>query len=75
MKEKNSKNGGEHARIGTKFWNEIEEIKDQRLRSGTSKERLSTEKITNTITAHKLWKQIKEDTVSISEEEINKYGK
>jgi hypothetical protein len=75
MKEKNNKNGGEHARIGAKFWNEIEEIKDQRLRDGTSKERLSTEKITNIITAHKFWKQIKEDIILIPGEEISKYGK
>ena len=75
MKDKNNKNGGQHARIGVKFFNEIEKIKDLRLRNGTSRERLSTEKITNTIISHKLWEKIKEDTIIISEEEINKYGK
>lgn len=75
MKEKNNKNGGQQARIGIKFFNEIEEIKDLKLRNGTSKERLSTEKITNMISSHLIWKKIKEDITLAVEEEINRHGK
>lgn len=72
--EKNKKNGGAHSRLGLKFHSEIEKIKDMRLRNGKSKERISTEKITNMIVRHKIWPQVFKDILSLEEEEIQKYG-
>ena len=70
-----NKKGGCQSRVGIKFFTSIENIKDQRLRNGKSKDRISTERITNLICSHKLWKQIIIDTINASEEEFNEYGK
>lgn len=71
---RNKRNGGILSRMGLKFHHEIEAIKDARLINGTSRERVSTEKITNLIIRHKHWKGIFEDLVKASEEEVNEYG-
>lgn len=69
----NNKKGGVPARIGENFHKEIEKIKDQRLLKGKSKERMSTEKITNLIVRHKeAWDIIYKDLINLEEEEINK---
>jgi hypothetical protein len=73
MVEKN--NGGVPARIGKRFHEEIEKIKDARLKNGKSKERPSTEKITNLIVRHKeSWKYISNDIINAEEEDVNRYG-
>lgn len=74
IRGKNKKHGGFPCRIGEKFHKVIEEIKDARLRNGKSKERVSTEKITNLITRHNSWKEIFLNIVEASEEEVNEYG-
>ena len=74
MPEKSKQNGGKQSRIGTRFFLEIENIKDLRLRNGKDKDRISTEKITNMIIKHACWKDISRDTINLSEEEIKKYG-
>lgn len=63
-----------NCRNGRKFYDEIERIKDQRLRNGKSKDRVSTEKITNLIVAHKGWSTLAEEIIELSEEEVNKHG-
>ena len=67
-------NGGKHMRIGLKFHKDIEDIKDERLKNGNSKERVSTEKITNLIIKHDSWGYIRQDLIEAPEEEINQYG-
>lgn len=74
-KKRNGKNGGVPSRIGIRLYNEVEDIKDKRLRNGKSKERVATEKITNLITRHKLWPEIKQEIIDADEEEVTKYGK
>lgn len=61
-------------RNGRKFYEEVEKIKDKRLRNGKSKDRVSTEKVTNLIVSHKGWEGIAADIIEISEEEANKHG-
>ena len=73
--ENGKKNGGVQCRIGTNFYKAIEEIKDLRLRNGKSKDRVSSEKITNMIIRHADWKNIFNDMVNCPEESINIYGK
>ena len=68
------KNGGIQQRMGEKFHKEVEDIKDERLRNGKSKNRLATTKITNLIAKHKLWKDIKANLIEASEEEVEQYG-
>lgn len=68
-------NGGITSRMGERFHREIERIKDQRLRNGKSKDRISTEKITNCIVRHSSWKDIAEKIIQSDEEELNEYGK
>ncbi len=68
------KNGGVMSRIGERFYKEIERIKDERLKNGKSKDRVATEKITNLIIRHKLWKDIANEMINIDEEEVEKYG-
>jgi len=70
----NNKKGGKNSRIGLKLFNEIERIKDNRLKIGTSKDRISTEKLTNMLVRHKLFSIIALDIINSPEEEINKYG-
>ncbi len=62
-------NKTKQARLGERFHKEIEEIKDARLRNGKSKERISTERISNLIARHNLWQKIKED-VTLAEEDL-----
>ena len=50
-------------------------IKDKRLRNGKSKDRVSTEKITNLIVRHSSWEQISNKIIEADEEEVNKFGK
>lgn len=79
-------NGGTMARIGSKFHKEIEEIQQAKLKNGTgvdptTKKIVSIEKLTNLITRHKYWKDIKiednikQDLIKASIEEVNEYGK
>lgn len=68
------KKGGKSSRLGEMFYREIESLKDARLRNGKSKERVSTEKITNLIVRHKGWKEIAESIIEAKKEEIDKYG-
>lgn len=63
------------SRIGGKFRRKIEEIKDARLINGKSKDRISTEKITNMIVRHNDWSKISKHIIEAKEEEINTYGK
>ena len=75
MEGKIKKNGGVQSRMGERFYKEVELIKDKRLRNGKSKERVSTEKITNLIVRHKLWPEIAEEIIEANEEEVKEYGK
>lgn len=68
------KNGGVMSRVGERFYKEVERIKDARLRNGKSRDRVATEKITNLIIRHKLWKDIADEIIEINEEEVNRYG-
>jgi len=67
--------GGKQARVGSRFFDEVEKIKDARLRNGKSKERISSEKITNLIVRHVMFKQISEEIINSKEEDVNNYGK
>ena len=67
------KNGGVSSRLGIKFNESIEQIKDQRLLNGKSKQRVSTEKITNLIIRHKSWLSISEDIVKAEQKEVDQY--
>lgn len=69
-----SKNGGIMARIGEKFHEEMEDIKNKRLRNGKSLDRDSTSKITNLMIRHKLWNDIKADLIIADAGEIKRYG-
>lgn len=62
-----------HSKIGKQFHEELEDIKTQRIKRGTSKEKLSSEKLTNLIVRHTGgWKIMKEDLINATEEEIEK---
>jgi hypothetical protein len=74
QQERNKKSRGIQQRIGYRLYHEIEAIKDKRLTSGKSRKRVSTVKISNLITRNKFWKQLSEDIISASEEEVNQYG-
>lgn len=69
-----SKNGGKMARIGNKFHDELKDIKKERIKNGKSEDMSSTSKITNLITRHAFWINIKKDLINAKDEEINKYG-
>ena len=62
------------SRIGKNFHEEVEKIKDAKLRNGSARERLSTEKITNLITKHNRWKEIASHIVQASAQEVSEYG-
>jgi len=62
------------SRIGSNFFKRIEEIKDTRLTDGKDKDRLSSEKITNLIVKHKLWKEIEKDIINATQEEVKEHG-
>ncbi len=68
-------NGGIPSRMGARFHKEIELIKDKRLRNGKSKDRVSTEKITNLIVRHTSWPKISNEIIEADDEEVNKFGK
>jgi len=68
------KNGGKMARIGNKFHEEIKEIRKERIKNGKDPELSTTSKITNLITRHSLWKDIKKGVINIEDEEVKKYG-
>lgn len=61
-----------HARIGDKFNKEIEEIKQIRIKSGKDNKKKSTRTLTNLITKHSRWPEIKRDMVKFI---FNKNGK
>lgn len=66
---------GKMSRLGKKFHEEIEDIKNQKLKNGTSKDRVSTEKITNLVVRHKKsWSLIKKDIIKIQESEVEEFG-
>lgn len=69
-----SKNGGVMARIGKKFHAEMEDIKKERVKKGHTVDKTGVSKITNLITRHTLWNNIKEDLINASEEEVYTYG-
>lgn len=73
--EKNNHNGGKPSRLGMKLHNEIERIKDDKLKNGTVNFRLSTEKITNLIASHNYWKDIAKDIIKADMEEVNLHVK
>lgn len=73
-KEIIKKNGGVPARIGHKFSEKLEFIKDERLANRKSKERVSTEKLTNLIIKHPSWEDIEKDIINATSEEIEKHG-
>ncbi len=70
------KNGGKMSRIGEKFHKAIEGIRDMKVENKTAKSRdkISTEKITNLIIRHKYWPEISKHIADASEEEVQKYG-
>ena len=72
---KSKRNGGVQSRMGERFYKEIERIKDKRLRNGKSKERVSTEKITNLIVRHSSWSEIADKIIEADEKEVNEHGK
>ncbi len=72
--EKIKKNGGKMTRVGERFYKEIELIKDKRLRNGKSKDRVSTEKITNLLVRHNSWPKIVNEIIEADEVEVNKFG-
>lgn len=63
-----------NSRVGEKFHKEIELIKDLRLRNGKSKDRISTEKLTNMIVRHPHWQEIFNALCEEEESKIIKYG-
>ena len=65
---------GNQARIGQKFYKEVEAIKDKRLRKGKEKERMSTKILTNQIVRHSLWPDIAKEIIKADEEEVKTYG-
>ncbi len=65
---------GNQARIGQKFYKEVEAIKDKRLRNGKDKDRMSTKIITNLIVRHDLWADIAKKIIKADEEELKTYG-
>lgn len=67
-------NGGVSSRIGNKFFKAIEDIKDARLRNGKSRDRVSTEKITNLIIRHSHWSRIAKDIIEADQQEVDRYG-
>ncbi len=62
------------ARLGTNFFNKVEKIKDARLRNGKSKDRISTEKVTNLIIKHKFWNEVEKDIINATPEEVEEHG-
>ncbi len=75
VRTKYKRNGGVQSRMGERFYKEVERIKDKRLRNGKSKERISTEKITNLIVRHSSWLEIADKIIEADEKEVNEYGK
>ena len=75
MVGKTKSNGGVQSRMGERFYKEIELIKDKKLRNGTAKERVATEKITNLIVRHSSWSDIANKIIQSKEDEVEKYGK
>lgn len=62
---------GTQARIGERFYEQVEHIKIQRIIEGKSKEKPSTKTITNLIARHKDFKKIVEDIINLNEGELN----
>lgn len=74
--EKIKTNGGVPARIGKRFHSEIERIKTERIKKGKSKDKISTEKITNLIVRHNdSWGDISKDIINLEEEELERVWK
>lgn len=68
---KMEKKYGKQARIGMRFYDEVEEIKLERIKNGKSKDKPSTEKISNLIARHKGFKKVKEDIIKLEEDLID----
>lgn len=68
--------GGIPARIGKKFYDEIERIKKERLLNNKSNKIVSTEKITNLIVRHKeSWEIIFNDIINIEDKDLERLGR
>ncbi len=75
MEKREKKKTQSHpARLGSNFFKRIEEIKDVRLRKGSDKERISTEKVTNLIIKHKFWSEVEKDIINATKEEVEEHG-
>ncbi len=57
------------ARIGLNFADEIEEIKQERVKRGIDKKKKSTKRLTNLLVLHKAWEKIKNDTIEVNLDE------
>lgn len=51
-------------RLAENFHEEIEEIKEERMKRKIDKKKISNGKLTNMIPKHKHWKKIKEDLIN-----------
>ena len=60
--------------MGKKFHDEIDRIKDARLRNGNSKNRDTTESMTNLIIRNKNWRETAQQIIEASSEEVKSYG-
>lgn len=62
--------GGLPARIGIKFHSEMERIRRAKKDNGTSRNEISTEKVSNIIIRHKAWPEIVEDIIETDESKL-----
>ncbi len=69
-----SKNGDKPVRIGDKFHEEINDIIRERMVKWKLTKADATSKITNLITRHKLWNDIKNSLINADEKEVERYG-
>lgn len=56
-----------NSRVGLRFNDEVEDIKNKRILSNLDTKPLTTRTITNLIVRHKNWNKIKEDIVILDE--------
>jgi len=67
-----NRKGGYPTRVGEKFHEEINGIMIGRIKNGKSKEKISSEKITDLIARHKDFAKIKEEILNIDDKELEK---
>lgn len=72
--EEKKRNGGVNARVGHSFKKQVEEIINERLKTGKSKDKVSLEKISNLIVNNQYWEEMKKDIINATEEQIKKHG-